>query len=137
MDPLSVTASVVTLAATVFQLSKSLHDTVSSFQSNSKVIRELKQEVNDLEEVLQVLREVGTEYEPQLASLKQPLCHCGKVCKEFDDILLDCAKHSNGPRTSFRDWARVQYMGGDIAKFKDVLAGYKATISIALAGATL
>jgi hypothetical protein len=47
-DPLSIASGVA------FQTSKLLHDTVVSFQNNTKVVRELKQE--DLTEVLKSLK---------------------------------------------------------------------------------
>lgn len=33
-----------------------------------------------------------------------------------------------GSRTSFRDWAKLRYMGDDIDGFRRLLAGYKLTI---------
>jgi hypothetical protein len=136
-DPLSITAGVVALAGAAFQTSKLLHDTIDSFQNNLKTIRELKQETLGLSEVLKALEEVGALHEQRLTSLHQPLRQCSKACEEFNGLLIDCTKHSGGSRNSFRDWAKVRYLGGDISKFKDMLAGYKATITIALAGATL
>jgi hypothetical protein len=80
---------------------------------------------------------MATEYDAQLTSLKLPLLRCGKTCAEFEDIISRCAGHSDGQRTSFRDWAKLQYRGGDIGDLKTTLAGYKSTINIAIGGATL
>ncbi|KAF2245144.1 hypothetical protein BU26DRAFT_568440 [Trematosphaeria pertusa] len=41
-------------------------------------------------------------------------------------------KRAGGDRQSFRDWAKLRYMGDDIDDFKDSLAAYKSTINIAL-----
>lgn len=40
-------------------------------------------------------------------------------------------------RTNFRDWARLKYIGVDIDGFRRLLAGYKATINIALTDVNL
>ncbi|KAH8751160.1 hypothetical protein BGZ57DRAFT_775119, partial [Hyaloscypha finlandica] len=40
-------------------------------------------------------------------------------------------------RTSFRDWAKLRYMGDNIDGFRQLLAGYKSTIIIALTDANL
>jgi len=69
--------------------------------------------------------------------LKLPLLRCGKACKDFEVVIARCSAHSNGPRTSFRDWARLKYLGNDIAGFKNMLAAYKSTISIALGDANM
>ncbi|EXA31682.1 hypothetical protein FOVG_17004 [Fusarium oxysporum f. sp. pisi HDV247] len=40
-------------------------------------------------------------------------------------------------RMSFRDWAKLTYMNGDIISFKEMLAGYTLTINVAMADANL
>jgi hypothetical protein len=72
-----------------------------------------------------------------LKGLNLPLFRCGKACREFEAAITKCIAHSGGPRTSFRDWAKLKYMGDNVAAFKQMLAGYKSTISIALADANL
>jgi hypothetical protein len=136
-DPLSVTASLVALAGFAFQASKSLYQVIESFKSSKRAVRELREEVDSLNGVLETLSQMATEYDAQLTSLKLPLLRCGKTCAEFEDIISRCAGHSDGQRTSFRDWAKLQYRGGDIGDLKTTLAGYKSTINIAIGGATL
>ncbi|KAJ5935943.1 hypothetical protein N7454_005241 [Penicillium verhagenii] len=72
-----------------------------------------------------------------LSVLDLPLLRCGNACTEFQQEVLRCASRSNNNRTSFRDWARLTYMGDNIDDFRDLLSGYKATINIALTDATL
>lgn len=136
-DPLSVTASLVALAGFAFQSSKSLYQAVESFKSSKRAIRELKEEVESLNGVLATLSQMAAEYDAQLTSLKLPLLRCGKTCAEFEEVIIKCTGHSDGQRTSFRDWAKLQYRGGDISDLKTTLAGYKSTINIAIGGATL
>lgn len=130
----SAIASLVTLA---LQSSITLYQTVQSLQSRDKVIRELRQELEALQGVLQALDESICNFEVDLAALKQPLMRCHNACGEFNALIVKCTSHSTEERSSRRDWLRLRYMGGDITGFKDMLASYKSTISIALAYANL
>ncbi|OOF95207.1 hypothetical protein ASPCADRAFT_406026 [Aspergillus carbonarius ITEM 5010] len=135
-DVLSVASSLIALATFAFEASKSLYALVEGFKNTQRTVRELRYELESLTQVLGTLISAVMDNEAELASLKLPLLRCGKVCSEFRDIIRKCVAHSNGQRTSFRDWAKLQYMGGNINNLKTTLAGYKATISIALGGAT-
>ncbi|RYZ82189.1 MAG: hypothetical protein EOP04_22545, partial [Proteobacteria bacterium] len=46
-------------------------------------------------------------------------------------------QHSNGSKNSFRDWAKLKYMGDDIIGFKNMITGYTSIITIALCDANL
>jgi len=136
-DPISITSGLVALAAFAFQSSKSLYQVVQSFKSSRKAIRELKEELEALDGVLQSLHQAAGDSDADLTGLELPVLRCGKACTDFEAMIVKCTAHSGGPRTSFRDWAKLKYMGGDIVGFKNMLAGYKSTISIALGGANL
>ncbi|KAE8381498.1 hypothetical protein BDV26DRAFT_78010 [Aspergillus bertholletiae] len=135
-EPLSLASSLIALAAFAFQTSKSLYQVIESFKSTKRAIRELRFEVESLSQALITLEKAAVENEEQLIALKLPLLRCGKTCQEFEEIINRCTAHSRDQRTSFRDWAKLQYMGGDIADLRTTIAGYKATINIALGGAT-
>ena len=136
-DPLSTASGLLTLVVFAFQSSQMLYQAVASFQSNQRTIRELKEELEALEGVLESLRETVTGTDTNLTTLKLPLLRCGKACKDFEAVIVKCTAHSGGPRTSFRDWAKLKYMGDDIVGFKNMLAGYKSTIIIALGDANM
>jgi hypothetical protein len=136
-EAIGITSGLLTLTVFAFQSSVSLRQVVDSFQSNKKVIRELKEELEALNGVLQSLQQAAADNGEHLSGLNLPLFRCGKACKDFEEVIIKCTAHSGGSRTSFRDWAKLQYMGDDIAGFKDMLAGYKSTINIALADANL
>ncbi|OJZ88789.1 hypothetical protein ASPFODRAFT_59501 [Aspergillus luchuensis CBS 106.47] len=129
-DALSVASSLIALATFAFEASKSLYALVEGFKNTQRTVRELWYELESLIQVLGTLISAVMDNEAELASLKLSFL-------EFREIICKCVAHSNGQRTSFRDWAKLQYMGGNINDLKTTLAGYKATISIALGGATL
>ncbi|EGY23412.1 uncharacterized protein VDAG_04850 [Verticillium dahliae VdLs.17] len=137
-DGLSIASGVVALITFAFQSSTALYTTVRSFQSQDKTARALKTELTDLTAVLESLLEtVSANPDINFEALKLPLYRCGKTCEEYGDLIARCTKHSSTPRPSFRDWIGQQYLKGDISDFKEMLAGYKSTINIALANVNL
>ncbi|KAH8426376.1 uncharacterized protein LDX57_004114 [Aspergillus melleus] len=135
-EAFGIASGLVGLAGFAFQTSKSLYQLVESFKSSKRAIRDLRDELQSLNDVLKTLKGTAAELEDELDALKQPLLRCGRICQEFEEILKSCTSHSGVDRTSFRDWAKLRYMGGDINNLRTTLAGYKATISIALGSAT-
>ena len=136
-DPLSIASGVLTLTVFAFQSSRALYQTVASLQNNQRTVRQLKEELEALSGALEALQETITNVNIDLAILRLPLLRCGKACEEFEALIVKCTAHSGGSKTSFRDWAKLKYMGDDIVGFKNMLAGYKSTIMIALGDANM
>ncbi|KAF5551570.1 hypothetical protein FMEXI_3262 [Fusarium mexicanum] len=137
-DGLSVASGVLALVTFAFQSSTVLFKTVRSFKTQDTNARALKNELSDLTAVLQSLLETATNYpDINFDALELPLLRCGKTCEEYGKLITRCTKHSNGTRPSFRDWIGQQYLKGDITDFREMLAGYKSTINIALASANI
>ncbi|KAM5464978.1 hypothetical protein MauCBS54593_006611 [Microsporum audouinii] len=136
-DPISLASGLITLVGFTLGSAGALFKTIESFRTNKRTIRELKEELRDLEEVLNNLKQHTAESGSELTSLKSPLLRCGNVCKDFDETIKRYTANSGGPRTSFRDWAKLTYMGEDISQFKLMVSGYKSTISIVIGGAVL
>jgi Fungal N-terminal domain of STAND proteins len=137
-EPISLAAGLLALATFAFQSSITLYNTIQSFQSHPKRVRDLTEELEALSGVLGPLSEtVSATTDVDLSTLDLPLLRCGNACKEFEQELLKCSSRSGSSRTSFRDWAKLTYMGDDIDGFRRLLAGYKLTICIALTDANL
>jgi hypothetical protein len=136
-DPISTASGLLALAVFAFKSSQVLYQVVASFQSNQRIVRELREELEALDGVLQALQETAADTDADFAMLKLPLLRCGKACQDFEAVIVKCTAHSGGSRTSFRDWAKLRYMGDDIVGFKNMLAGYKSTIAIALGDANM
>ena len=137
VEPIGVASGLLALATFAFQSSVSLFQVIESYKTSRRTIRELKQELETLKGVLSSLCQTAGDNDTYLAVLNLPLLQCGKACEEFEGIIVKCTAHSGGSRTSFRDWAKLKYMGDDILGFKNMLAGYKSTINIALTGINL
>lgn len=137
-EPIGIASGLLALATFAFQCSISLYETVNSFRSHPKRVRDLLEELEALGAVLGPLADtVKAAADIDLSALDLPLLRCGSACKEFQQEILQCSSRSNNNRTNFRDWARLKYMGDDIDGFRRLLAGYKATINIALTDANL
>ena len=137
-EPIGLASGLLALATFAFQSSITLYETVQSFQVHPKRVRDLKEELEALSGVLDALtKTVGATTNVDLSALHLPLLRCGNACREFEQEIMKCSSRSGGSRTSFRDWAKLRYMGDDIDGFKQLLAGYKSTINIALADANL
>ena len=136
-DPISLASGLLALTTFALQSSKVLYQTFKSFQNNGRNVRELKEELESLEVVLVSLRETANHAEVDLTPLKLPLLGCGKACEEFAIVVRNGTVHSAENRTSVRDWLKLTYMGQDIAGFRNLIAGYKSTIAVALADANM
>lgn len=137
-EPISLASGLLTLAAFAFKSSISLYETAKSFQSHQQRVRDLVEELSALGAVLSSLTEtVNALSDIDFSALKVPLLRCGNACQDYEKEILKYSSRSSSGRTSFRDWAKLRYMGEDIDGFRRSLAGYKLTISIALTDAHL
>lgn len=137
-DPLSIASGVVALATFALTSSVNLFTTIRDFQSQDKKARALKSELGDLTAVLQSLLETVTNHpDIDFEALKPALHRCGNACKDYGALIARFTGRTSESRSSFRDWVTQKYLQGDITDFKDMLAGYKGTINIALANANM
>lgn len=136
-DPISAASAIITLVTFGIKSSSTLCQTFKEFNSHQKYVRELKAELDALSLVLASLHQAILDNEADFTLLKLPLFRCGSACIEFNMVVKDATKQSHGSLASFRDWAKLKYMGDDIEGFKALLAGYKSTITIALCDANL
>lgn len=138
VEVIGVVSGLAGLTALAVETSASLNELVKSYQRHPKTVRELMQVLEALRGVLNPLAEtLKTATEVDLSALRFPLERCIEACTEFEKEIRKCSLRSGGDRTSFRDWAKLRYMGGNIDGFRQLLDGYKMTIGIALTHANL
>jgi hypothetical protein len=137
-ETIGVVSGLAGLSVIAFKASIALHDTINSYQSHPQRVRDLAEETEALAGVLGTLKDtIESTSDVALSALDIPLRRCAKACNEFEQEIKKCSSRSGGDRASFRDWARLRYMGDDIDGFRRTLASYKVTISIALTDASL
>lgn len=133
-EAIGIASGILTLVSFAFKSSVALSTTIQSFQTHPKRVRDLLTELESLTGVLSSLGEtLEATTDVDLSAIKLPLLQCGKACSVFKEELIKCSSRSGGGRTSFRDWAKLRYLGDDIDGFRQALAGYGATICVALA----
>jgi hypothetical protein len=132
-DPISLASGLLALVIFAHKSCLTLHKTIQSIKSHPKRVRDLVDELEALIGVLQSLADtMKSDTDANLPALDLPVKRCGSACDEFLQELQKCCARSGGDRKSFRDWAKLKYMGDNIDDFKDSLAAYKSTIAIAL-----
>jgi hypothetical protein len=138
-EPIGVASGLLALAAFAFKSSSKLYQTIQTFTSHPRQVRELLAELTALSAVLQKLSQLfGTDVDVDLSALRLTLEQCDRACTDFESELVKYSSRCTEDRTSFRDWARFKYSGCDsIDGFRQQLIGYKATINVALSFANL
>lgn len=132
-DPISISSGILTLAIVAHKSCLTLYTTIQSFKKHTKQVRDLNEELAALIGVLESLNDtMRSQRDMDLSALDLPLKRCGCACDEFLQELQKCCSRSGVDRKSFRDWAKLRYMGDNIDEFKNSLAAYKSTITIAL-----
>jgi DNA repair ATPase RecN len=133
-DPLSIAASMLAVITAAVESVKSLHSTVKRFKDRDKTLRRLRTELEDLTNILGSLGDVINAEMPMLALLQGPVERCNQLCREFELAMENFGRKST---TGFRDWAKMEFMRGDINEFIDNIAGYKSTINVGLGTITM
>jgi hypothetical protein len=132
-DPISLASGLLALAIFTHKSCFTLYTTIQSFRTQPKRVRDLLEELNALISVLESLDDTMRSNENvDLSALGLPLQQCSNACDEFLQEIQKCCSRSGSDHQSFRDWAKLRYMGDNIDDFKDSLAAYKSTINIAL-----
>lgn len=143
MDPLSIIASVLAIVTAGLQSTRSLKAAIHRYKTRDMTLLRLLAEVKDIENILQSLAQLldATNQQPAVAaetSMTELLCgpieRCTQLCGDFESAM---GRFSGKSKSSFTDWARMEFMRGDINQFVDTLAGYKATISVGLGVLTM
>jgi hypothetical protein len=129
--PISTSSDILALAVSAFQSSSSLCQVVTSLVDN-ETVRELKEELEDLNTVLEVLQKLAIDTDNDFLMLRLPLLRCGKACKDFEAVIVRCMPRSGESKTNLRDWINLQYTKDDMSAFKNQLARFKSTIMIAV-----
>lgn len=142
-DPLSVIASLLTVVTFGVQSTRSLKEAATRYKTRDAILRRLLDVVGDAETILTALEQLlqVANAQPTLDAdvsmatlLRGPIERCSKVCDDFQKAMKQFSEKS---KTDFLDWAKMEFMRGDINQFMDTVVGYKATMSVGLGVLTL
>lgn len=142
-DPLSVVGPVLAVATAAIQSTRSLKEAVGRYKTRDINLRRLLNEIEDAEKTLSALRDLleaaNSHPTPDVnisiaALLREPIERYSEICSNFEHAMEPFSKIS---KTGFLDWAKMEFMRGDLNQFLDTVAGYKATISAGLGVLTM
>lgn len=136
-DPISMTASIISLATFAVQSSKALYDAVETIRDSGRSIRELKIETGALSGVLSALADTLAVSDAGLRALRVPLQQCGQICENYAVILTRFSAHTSDGKFSWRDCLVATYRGKNLADLRSLIRAYKSTITIALVDAKM
>lgn len=145
-DPLSVSAGVIAVVALAYNSSKALYEFVKDIHGAPKTLKDLKVDLEALQQVLNSLRakldgvpnaNLSDSLKWLLDDINPPLEGCAEACEEFHTRLMKITPNSNESHTSFRNKVKLQFQDKDIVAFRYRLGSYKATLNVALSFASL
>ena len=140
-DPLSITASVVTVAGLAYCSSKSLYDLISTIHNAPQTFLDLNHSLLALSQSLKLLESnlthenVARKSKSQIACLQQvkpTLEGCNRACVDFQKKMEELTSHSKDGKRSFRDSVKLSFHGKSVADFRVRLSDWKESLSIAL-----
>lgn len=106
-------ASILTLAIFAFDTSKSLYEAVASFRSQRNAVQELQIDLGSLVSVLDLIRHQvqGSDDDRKFQPLRHPIQCCASTCKDMQEMLSACTRHSDDNHDSIRDWLKMKFHG--------------------------
>ncbi|KAJ5547119.1 hypothetical protein N7494_004704 [Penicillium frequentans] len=97
-----------------------------SFRNRETSIRDLRDALQDLNEVLSIFRESISF--PTCEIIERPLGRYFQACNDFKALIMSYSVHSNDDRFSICDWAKLRYIGENVVGFQTMIPGYKSTL---------
>ncbi|KAF5620086.1 hypothetical protein F52700_11406 [Fusarium sp. NRRL 52700] len=116
MDPGSITGIGLAIVPLAVQSIKSLKDTVTRYKGRDKTLARLYHVLEDLDNILEVLERAIDSEALTRALLEGPVSRCNTLCRDFETAMQAFGGTS---RMGFRDWAKMEFMTGDINEFMD------------------
>ncbi|KAF5542797.1 hypothetical protein FMEXI_7319 [Fusarium mexicanum] len=116
MDPGSITGIGLAIVPLAVQSIKSLKDTVTRYKGRDKTLARLHHMLEDLDNILEVLERAIDSEASTRALLEGPVSRCNILCRDFETAMQAFGGTS---RMGFRDWAKMEFMAGDINEFMD------------------
>ena len=138
-EVVGLASGLLTLTIAAYQTSKALHEAISSFRSQRKSIKDLQADSESLTAVLKQIQEriQNAQDMERLESLRQPVYHCLKICRELREMMDACTVHTTDDRQSVRDWLNMHFRGKNFEEMKQRLSSYKSTLSVAFGLTTM
>lgn len=111
------------------QSTKSVCDTIRSFNDRDKNLGRLAQQLAVLHRVLNLLDGLTSWNPPVFTSLQGPIDRCREIQCEVETSMI---QFRNETETTYPDWRKMKFIDGSINGFIDRVDGYKSTFLVGL-----
>lgn len=142
-------SSVITVAGVAWKSCKALHDLIDGIRETPQQLSYLHTDLKEVGRTLESFADLdrqaaaheNAQYRAALQHSLEQLRPCmeelGTTCDTFRISLNEVFRHSTSDRTSKRDRFSFQFQEGNIQRFRDRMASYKNTLTVALGLASL
>lgn len=141
-EPLSIVASVISVAELAYASSKLLYQTISGIHDAPEILVHLKTDVEVLYDTIHSLQlrlevrnfdtDLSEAQKSNLREMKPALDACRIACDTFQAKIQRLSRHSADGHVSLRDRFKIQFQQKEIMAFQARLSSYKSTFAIAL-----
>ena len=110
---------------------RALFRLIDSYKRRDRIINGL---LAELRAVIKLLDQIDTVMVSPAdhEDLDLPLRQCGNLCKDFEELVLKCTRHSDDKGKSKRDWTRVTIEEDEIRCVRGLIDSYKSTINVVI-----
>lgn len=141
IEPLSITASVISVTCLAYESCKALRDTIKSLRNAPDTLKSLYNALGAFEDITKSLQHdldgledsaFSPDQKDSLRALEPVMRYCNTVCGAFATRLAGLTSHSDQDHITWIDRFRLRFNDGDIQILKENLAQCQRTLSDAL-----
>lgn len=146
MEPLSITASVVSVTSLAYKSCKVLRDIIKGLRNAPDTLKALYNALETFENVVKSLQHdldgledaaLSTDEKDSMRVLEPVMRYCNLVCDTFATRLAELTSHSDAGHITWIDRFRLHFNDSDIHVLKENLARCQRTLSDTMSLATL
>lgn len=141
IEPLNITASVISVTCLAYESCKALRDVIKNLRNAPETLKSLYNALGTFEDVTKSLQHdldgledsvFSADQKNSLRALEPVMQYCNTVCNAFATRLAELTSHSDQDRITWIDRFRLHFNDGDIRLLKENLAQCQRTLNDAL-----
>lgn len=141
IEPLSITASVISVTCLAYESCKALRDIIKSLRNAPDTLKSLYSALGSFEDITKSLQhdldgledsDLSPDQKASLRALEPVMRYCNTVCDAFATRLAELTSHSDQDHITWVDRFRLRFNDGDIQILKENLAQCQRTLNDAL-----
>jgi hypothetical protein len=127
IDPIRTLASILALVNFAFTATVALQQALKDIHNYPSEVNELIAELEDLQKVLDFLRNAASQSADDLLELElEPhLSRCGQACIEFLKLITKCSAETKAKQAGFVAWVKLKVAKSDVMKLRNLLSRVK------------